>query len=166
MLKLLIINLLLIAQLLFVVPIYAKQSIKVVIGIPTISDGDTIRIGDNRIRLNGIDAPESKQTCRRADGSTWYCGWLSTLTLSDIINGDPIWCQWRSRDRYRRPLATCYRDGVDINEQMIRAGYALAYQRYSKVYVFGEADAEARKAGVWQGTFTTPWVWRQQRKRK
>ena len=164
MLKLLMFNLLIIVPLLFVIPVSAKQSAKVVLGIPTISDGDTIRIEDKRIRLNGIDAPESKQMCRRADGSAWYCGWQATLTLSSIIDIDPVWCQWRNRDRYRRPLATCYRDGVDINDQMIRAGYALAFRRYSKVYVFGEADAMARKAGMWQGTFTAPWVWRRQKR--
>ena len=42
-------------------------------GAVTVTDGDTLRLGAERVRLHGIDAPESKQTCR-AGGETWRCG--------------------------------------------------------------------------------------------
>ena len=42
-------------------------------GLPSVTDGDTLRLGAERIRLHGIDAPESAQRCR-AGGKTWACG--------------------------------------------------------------------------------------------
>ena len=36
----------------------------------SVTDGDTLRIGSERIRFHGVDAPESKQRCR-AGGETW-----------------------------------------------------------------------------------------------
>ena len=47
-------------------------------GKPRIVDGDTIEIGGTKIRLHGIDAPESKQTCQKADGSDYRCGEMAT----------------------------------------------------------------------------------------
>lgn len=44
------------------------------VGKPRIVDGDTIEIGGTKIRLHGIDAPEDKQTCKKADGSDYRCG--------------------------------------------------------------------------------------------
>ena len=43
-------------------------------GTATVVDGDTVKIRGIRIRLHGIDAPESKQQCRRANGERWRCG--------------------------------------------------------------------------------------------
>ncbi len=47
-------------------------------GKPRIVDGDTIEIGGTKVRLHGIDAPESKQTCQTADGSEYRCGEMAT----------------------------------------------------------------------------------------
>ena len=46
-------------------------------GVPVVTDGDTLKIGSERIRLHGIDAPESAQRCR-ARGQTWACGAAAT----------------------------------------------------------------------------------------
>src|SRR5262249_61381782 len=46
----------------------------VIEGSATVTDGDTIRVGDTRIRLHGIDAPETSQTCNAAGGGAWACG--------------------------------------------------------------------------------------------
>ena len=65
----------------FYCPITIAESIK---GKATIIDGDTIHIGNNKIRLHGIDSPEIKQTCMIND-NFWNCGTESKKALKNII---------------------------------------------------------------------------------
>ena len=62
-------------------------------------------------------------------------------------------------------IATCYAGPYDINAEMVRRGWALAYRRYSKDYVDEEEDARNLKAGMWQGAFVKPWEWRRKEER-
>jgi len=129
-------------------------------GRPRIVDGDTIEIGGTKIRLHGIDAPENKQTCQKFDGSEYRCGEMATFALAEIIETHWITCKGETLDRYKRRIATCYAGPYDINAEMVRRGWALAYRRYSMDYVDEEEDASNRKAGMWQGEFMKPWEWR------
>ena len=131
-----------------------------IIGKPIITDGDSIRIDQLRIRLHGIDAPETKQLCRRADSLEYRCGILATLKLTDLIGDHWVTCNQISIDRYKRIVAVCYAGSVNINAEMVRAGWALAYRRYSKEYIEEEVDARLAKRGIWEGQFTKPWEWR------
>lgn len=129
-------------------------------------DGDTIEIAGKRIRLYGIDAPESRQTCIR-DAKTSRCGQEAALALSNRVGSEVVVCDDRGRDRYRRVIAVCRlggRAGPDINAWMVEEGWALAYRRYSRDYVKEEGTAEAAKRGLWSGTFEEPWEWRRQRR--
>ena len=69
-------------------------------------------------------------------------------------------CEERDIDRYERIVAVCYGGSVDLNEQMVRLGLALAYRRYSLDYVEAEEEAQADGAGMWHGEFVPPWEWR------
>ncbi len=129
-------------------------------GKPRIIDGDTIEIGPAKIRLHGIDAPESKQTCKKADGSKYRCGEMATFALAEIIETHWITCKGETIDRYKRRIAVCYAGLYDINAEMVRRGWALAYRRYSMDYVDEEADARGRGVGMWAGEFVEPWEWR------
>ena len=90
-------------------------------GMPSVTDGDTLRIGPERIRLHGIDAPESKQRCR-AGGETWACGVAATRALRERIGGRPLECSERDRDRYGRIVAVCRVDGAEVNAWMVEQG--------------------------------------------
>ena len=69
-------------------------------GAARVIDGDTLDVGGVRIRLHGIDAPESEQSCR-AGGRRWSCGREATRALAGRIGKRTVGCQERDRDRLR-----------------------------------------------------------------
>jgi endonuclease YncB( thermonuclease family) len=139
--------------------IVPPSNAQTVTGRATVTDGDTIEIRDVDIRLHGIDAPESAETCV-ADGQRWQCGRRSANALAAKIDRGIVRCEGRTRDRYGRLIAVCYKGGTDLNAWLVRNGWALAYRRYSRAYVPEERRAKADSAGVWRGQFVLPWEWR------
>lgn len=131
-------------------------TITLVQGAQTVTDGDTIRIGETRIRLEGIDAPEMSQTCKRADGSIWRCGEMAKAALIQKIANQPVRCKISGIDRYKRSIGTCYAGKLNLSQWMIRSGWAVAYQRYSKAYVSDEQIARGRRLNIWSGEFVNP----------
>ncbi|WP_054107381.1 thermonuclease family protein [Novosphingobium sp. AAP83] len=125
-------------------------------GAQTVTDGDTIRIGETRIRLEGIDAPEMSQTCKRPDGSIWRCGQQAKIALMQKIGAQPVRCKISGTDRYKRSLGTCYVGKLNLNQWMVRSGWAVSYRRYSKAYVADEQMARAQKLNIWSGEFQVP----------
>ena len=128
-------------------------------GRAAVTDGDSLEIAGQRVRLHGIDAPERKQRCT-ADGRQWRCGAAATRALKKRIGGETVTCTPRDRDRYGRIVAVCRAGGVDLNAWMVAQGWALAYRRYSMAYVDEERAAKAAKRGVWRGQLVAPWEWR------
>ena len=140
-------------------------------GVPKIIDGDTVHIDSKKIRLEGIDAPEIKQQCKKPYlkisviigfqfNKNYSCGVKAKKKLIDKINNSKITCISSSKDRYKRFLATCYKDKINLNKWMVRNGYAVAYKRYSKDYVRDEVYAKENKLGLWEGSFMMPEKWR------
>jgi endonuclease YncB( thermonuclease family) len=84
-------------------------------GVPRIVDGDTLAIGSRKVRLEGIDAPETDQLCLNANGIRWTCGIDARDQLAAHIAGRDIDCSSHGTDAYRRTLATCYLAGEDLN---------------------------------------------------
>lgn len=124
-----------------------------------VTDGDTIRIGDDRIRLKGIDAPEMEQSCTRS-GRSYRCGDAARRALIDIVSGENVQCRSSGRDRYRRILARCTVKGADIGARMVEEGWAVSYGRD---YDLQELHARSRAAGLWAGEFERPQDWRRSR---
>ena len=129
-------------------------------GVPRIVDGDTLAIGSTKVRLQGIDAPETDQVCLNAKGVRWTCGIDARDQLAAHIAGREIKCSSTGIDAYRRTLATCYLADEDLNAWMVQEGWALAYVKYSAKYVHSEEDARTQQRGLWQGAFIAPWDWR------
>lgn len=142
--------------------ISASESPADIIGRASVIDGDTIDIAGERIRFNGIDAPEASQLCEDMAGAKYRCGQRAALDLADWLDGaQPIRCAKDGRDRYGRTIATCFRAGSDVAAWLVRSGLALDWPRYSKgKYAAAQAEAEAARRGLWAGSFEPPWEWR------
>jgi endonuclease YncB( thermonuclease family) len=129
-------------------------------GPARVIDGDTIDIGDVRVRLEGIDAPESGQRCKRPLIGWWACGTAATAALTKLVDGQTVTCERHGQDKYGRMLGVCSTGGQEINAWMVRQGYAWAFVRYSQAYVQDEAAAKAARLGVWQAETQPPWEYR------
>jgi endonuclease YncB( thermonuclease family) len=127
-------------------------------GIAVVNDGDTITLGEQRMRLRGIDAPEYTQICQR-NGQNYECGKQSRTALVRLIGGKPISCSGWEKDKYDRLLAVCKSGDVDLNGALVAAGWAVSYGDYRR------EEAAAREAGIglWAGTFERPRDWRANR---
>lgn len=128
-------------------------------GRATIIDGDTLDVAGVRVRLWGIDAPESRQICLRVEVA-YLCGQLATQHLRALVAGQEVTCVPRSRDRYGRTVALCRIADLDLGAAMVRDGWALAFVRYAADYVGVEEEAKVAGRGLWQGKFMAPWEWR------
>src|SRR5882757_11419813 len=76
-------------------------------GVPKIREGDSIQIGNTRIRLGGIDAPSVDQLCLNNNGERWTCG---VAARDELIKhaGNKNWtCHVRTTDRRGRTVARC-----------------------------------------------------------
>ena len=129
-------------------------------GIPKITDGDTIKILNKRIRFHGIDTPEKKQICIK-NSQEYKCGQEATTALIKKINGKTVVCKVQDKlDRYKRYVGVCFVGDTNLNKWRVRNGYAVAYRRYSKDYIQDENYAKKNKIGLWSGNFIHPEKWR------
>jgi endonuclease YncB( thermonuclease family) len=129
-------------------------------GVPIITDGDTVKILNKRIRLHGIDAPEKKQICVK-NSKKYNCGQEATNALKKKIDEKSVTCKVQDKlDRYKRYIGVCLLGDLDLNQWMVRNGYAVAYRRYSKNYIEDENYAKKNKIGLWSSNFIHPEKWR------
>jgi micrococcal nuclease len=121
-----------------------------------IIDGDTFDMMQGgkkiRVRMFGIDAPERKQDYYQK----------SKETLSSLIFQKRVRLKSKGRDRYRRELAEVYVGEKWINYEMVYAGMAWHFTRYSKDSRIANAEKEARasKRGLWSMKAVAPWEFR------
>lgn len=140
---------------------------KVIRGEARVIDGDTIDIGGEPIRLEGIDAPEANQLCD-LQGQDYSCGESSKKYLQDAVRDNVIECNIHGRDKYKRHLGTCtitYNDR-NINSLMVKTGNAVAYLRHTSKYLQDEVDARVYSRGIWASKFAMPWTERHNSKGK
>lgn len=119
-------------------------------------DGDTLRMGSERIRLLGIDAPELGQDCTDANGRTWACGKRARDRLAALIAGQDVTCAADGHDKYGRVLAACTVKGRDLAAAMVTEGLAVG----DDGYLLEQSKARLAGAGIWAGTFVQPRAWR------
>ena len=131
------------------------QILDVGTGNATAKDGDSLALNGTDVRLHGIDAPEFNQSCGSPQGD-YLCGRVAAKALRNLLRGRTINCRSIETDRYGRAVSICQDGGLEINREMVRLGWAVAYIRHSVGYVRAQQEAKAAKRGIWQGRFEMP----------
>ncbi len=157
-------------------------------GHPRVVDGDSLAFGlagrpTVHVRLWGIDAPESRQTCRTAGtppygGYDWPAGQIAKRGLTNLIGDLTVTCQQQAWDsKYRRPLSRCWvprppsdqpRDAaagnnLELNAMLVERGLAWAYRHYTDHYGSIEDTARQAKRGIHGYDCIPAWQWRRER---
>ncbi len=129
-----------------------------------VADGDTITVLYNgkaeRIRLHGIDCPEKRQAF----------GNRAKQFTSTLVFGNTVTVQVVDRDRYGRTVGVVLLpDGRSLNRELVRAGFAWWYWRYTpdgETLAQLEREARGAKRGLWGDPHAVPpWEWRGKRNR-
>ena len=127
-------------------------------GYIKIIDGDSLEIGSRRVRLQGIDAPEYVQYCFNASKKKYRCGLRSRDYLKNMIKQAHyhVDCKVVGYDRYRRELSECFANNNNLNLEMVKSGWAVAYRADKEDYQTAEQEAKKAKKGLWKGKFMRP----------
>lgn len=128
--------------------------------VTSVTDGDTVRVlvgkEELRVRLEGIDAPESKQAF----------GTRAKQHLSELVFSKTVELHITGTDRYGRTLGKLFIGGEDINRQMLRDGFAWHFIRYNleSHYASAETAARSEKTGLWADPAPVPpWEFRKKK---
>ncbi|MCB1511324.1 MAG: thermonuclease family protein [Hyphomicrobiaceae bacterium] len=131
-----------------------------VVGHARVVDGDTLEIDGVRVRLEGIDAPEIGQSCPGRWFGRWSAGRDAAAEMRQMIAGAAVSCRSTGADAYGRMLGQCSANGLDLNREMVRRGFAWAFVKYSTRFVADENFARTARAGIWRSTCAPAWEYR------
>ena len=127
----------------------------------SVTDGDTIKVLVNKetvtVRLEGIDAPESKQSF----------GNKSKEALARLVAGKTVTVKKTGTDKYKRTLGIVIVGDVDANAKMIEDGWAWHFKKYNDEERLAKLEDAARKAkrGLWADENPLPpWEYRARQK--
>lgn len=159
--------------LLFAFPALANET--TLIGkVMKVTDGDTVVISPIeggpffKCRLYGIDAPETPKYGRRGrllkPGQPYGEG--ATMELKKLILGETVNVTLTGAKTYNREVCRIFKDGMDVNLEMVKRGYAWAYKHYlnrpyASEYIDAETAAREKHLGLWQDANPSPpWEFR------
>lgn len=141
-------------------------------GQATVIDGDTIEIHGTRLRLRGIDSPESSQLCSDAAGKRYRCGQAASFALADFVGRSTVTCSaetdgsGHAERSYDRVIATCHAQGQDLGSWLVESGWAVPYWKYGGSRYRSEyTRAQETKSGIWSGQFEEPASYRAKTRR-
>ncbi len=130
-------------------------------GMAEVIDSDVIAINKTRVLLYGIDSVERKQICI-LNGRAWRCYSVAVRELQILTANEPVECkEVAPPDHFGRLFGVCTVGGKNLNEAMVRSGWALARRTETEDYVAAEEAARTEKVGLWQSQFVVPWTWRE-----
>ena len=125
-----------------------------------IIDGDLLALGNLRIRLVGIDAPESAQQCNTSSGAFWDCSAQSSDRVRNIVHlAERVDCFTSENGNHGLYIASCQADGSDVGALLV--GEGLAWSDQDEGYYLSETTvAQTEGLGIWQAYTQPPWEWR------
>lgn len=128
-------------------------------GVAEAVDGGHVRVGDELVRLEGVDALEPDQMCR-SGGAAWACGERARAELAQRVAERTVRCRLEGVSEEGERLGVCFVGLEDVAHSLVEAGWALAELDAPERYGGAELQARERLAGIWRSVFTTPEYWR------
>ncbi len=123
--------------------------------------GNIFKLGNNFLKLYGVDVPSIKQTCIDKRGETYNCGQMAKQRLEKLLLNKNVICQTVTRYAQNQYDVTCTLKGYDVGATMVAVGWAIADRHVTDAYVPYENQARTQKQGLWAGKFIAPWTYRQ-----
>ena len=124
-----------------------RKSETLIIGKTYVIDGDTLKVANNRIRIEGIDAPELGQPAKDKNRVVFDHGNRVRSDLIDKIGGKKVEVMVKGYDKYERIIGLVTCDGKDVGAWLVRSGRAIA--AYGDQYKSLELEARKEKRGIW-----------------
>lgn len=118
-------------------------------GQVAVVDGQTLRLRETVIRLQGVAAPPRGQGCRDAAGAGYDCGAAASAALAGLVRGRTVSCQLNGRDENGFPQARCEAGGAEVNRALVAGGWARAVTPAG--FTAEESAARGAKLGLWRG---------------
>jgi endonuclease YncB( thermonuclease family) len=110
-------------------------------------DGDTLRVGEHVVRLEGIVAPARGSLCHGAGQTDLDCGTAAANALSSLVRGNSVDCTIHGHDGQGRPTGACVAAGRPLSATLVRDGWARAKAADLRE---PEASAQAARLGIWR----------------
>jgi endonuclease YncB( thermonuclease family) len=126
---------------------------------PVVADGESLRIDGRLVRLWGMRAPPLSLQCRDKGGQSYACGVRAREALQALIGAREVTCHQRSTIPDFGLLAACAVGGIDLGQEMVRRGWAIAERRFEG-YMAQEIEARRAGEGLWSGSFSDPDLWK------
>ncbi|MFC0407798.1 thermonuclease family protein [Roseomonas elaeocarpi] len=123
-------------------------------------DGDTLRLGDQVVRLDGVQAPPRGETCVDAAGRSFDCGAAAAEKLASLVAHHAVDCQLHGSDAFSRSLGICRSAETEVNAQLVAEGWALAS---GETLLAKEDQARSRRLGLWASGVVPPAEWQERR---
>lgn len=121
-------------------------------------NGETIRLSNVMIRLEGVESPDRSQTCQGQGKKRWKCGEMAQVALERLVNGKPLKCQTgNTPDAHGRLNGTCaLDDGRDVGMLLVERGHVFSTSSYFGGYAAQENEAKRQKIGIWANDIERP----------
>lgn len=137
-----------------------------VYGVAKVINGDTIELRGRYLKLFGVAAPISNQTCADSKGRSYSCGQEAARWLKSWISGHELECRVIQQDGRGNMVGTCNFGQYDVGAALVNAGWGVANIRVTDIYVPYERQAQQNMRGLWQGQFYMPWDWKEIQSKK
>jgi endonuclease YncB( thermonuclease family) len=126
--------------------------------------GDTMRVAETTVRLEGIEAPALNQTCLSAREQRWRCGVSAKRALARLTGYETITCELSGEsDAQGHAFARCHMGETDLAAELVRDGHVFAEAGFFSAYASLEDEAREAKSGIWRGEAERPSEYRAQK---